>query len=85
MKSNQVKDPVTPTEWQDSVDAAEALLAIDSARRYGLINGGPVVMVERCLKILEMGRTRGFTPAPDAVRRFVKEHVSEVAKHAASK
>lgn len=64
-------DPVTPQEWQDAVDAAEACLRLDAARLYGLISGGPKVDVERCGRILYQGRERGFVPAVDAVERFV--------------
>jgi len=64
-------DPVTPREWQDAVDAAHACLAIESARQYGLITGGPRVDATRCATILRLGRERGFTPAVDAVGRFV--------------
>jgi len=64
-------DPVTPREWQDAVDAAHACLCLDSARTYGLVVGGPKVDVDRCLLILRQGRERGFTPAVDAVERFV--------------
>lgn len=63
--------PTTPEEWQFAVDAAEALLQIDSARQYGLIEGGPVVVVERCVALLERGKQLGHVPAADAVERFV--------------
>lgn len=39
-------------EWQEAVDGAYALLALDAARRYGLITGGPGVNVGRCRQIL---------------------------------
>ena len=32
-----MKDPTTPAEWQEAVDAAETMLELDSCRMYGLI------------------------------------------------
>jgi hypothetical protein len=48
-------------------------LALDSARQYGLIKGGPEVNVARCVEILKRGRQLGITPAPDAVEKFAQE------------
>lgn len=64
-------DPQTDTEWQDAVDSAYACLALDSARLYGLVTGGPTVNVERCEEILTRGKARGVEPAPDAVERIM--------------
>lgn len=74
-------DPVTPQEWQDAVDSAHACLALDSARIYGLVVGGPRVDVDRCDQILAAGRDRGFTPAADAVERFVAALVETAPRH----
>jgi hypothetical protein len=68
-----VNDPRTPEQWQDAVDAAEGALRLHAARMYGLVKGGPGVDVVRCVEILEAGRARGVTPAPDAVERFIRE------------
>ena len=67
------RDPLTPEEWQHAVDAAHALLVLDSARKYGLIIGGPVVNPDRADDILAQGRARGINPSPDAVDRLVAE------------
>ncbi len=64
------RNPKTCEEWQIAVDCAEGALALDSARQYGLVTGGPGVDVERCLEILKQGRARGIVPAPDAIKRF---------------
>lgn len=61
---NNTVDPVTDREWQDAVDAARFFIALDSARQYGLVEGGPGVDVERCEDILRRGEARGFLPAP---------------------
>ncbi|HEX8118244.1 MAG TPA: hypothetical protein VF521_13295, partial [Pyrinomonadaceae bacterium] len=60
-------------EWQTAVDGAYALLTLDAARQYGLVTGGQGANVERCRKILEAGRARGFVPGPERVDRFIAE------------
>ena len=55
-------DPQTPVEWQQVVDACQGLLALDSARQYGLVTGGPVIDVDRCWELLARGRAKGFVP-----------------------
>ena len=55
-------DPRSSIELQEAVDLAEFYLRLDSARKYGLITGGPQIAVERCEAILKEGRRRGFTP-----------------------
>lgn len=57
--------------WQGLVDSAYALLMINSCRQYGLVTGGPECNAERCRKILEEGRARGFSPRPDSIEQFV--------------
>ena len=57
------RDPKTPAEWQDAVDAAEFCLLLDSARQYGLIEGGPVIHADRCAEILKRGKRKGYFPA----------------------
>lgn len=69
------RDPETREQWQDAVDAAEALLHFDSARQYGLIVGGPQVNVERCAELLRRGAELGIYPAPDAVERLARAAV----------
>ena len=65
------KDPRTPQEWQEAVDIAHGALALDSARQYGLVRGGPGVWVERAEEILRLGAAKGYKPSPNAVERFV--------------
>lgn len=67
------REPSTPEEWQAAVDAAAGALALDSARQYGLVTGGPTVNVERCAEILGAGEARGIRPRRDAIERFVAE------------
>lgn len=63
--------PATPDEWQMAVDLARGALALDSARGYGLVTGGPKVNVGRCEEILNMGMARGVMPSADAIENFV--------------
>ena len=69
----QPRDPETPNEWQLAVDAADACLALDAARQYGLVAGGPKVDVERALWIVAQGKLRGIQPRPDAIKNFLAE------------
>lgn len=66
-------DPKTSEQWQAAVDAAHALLALDSARQFGLVTGGPTVNVDRAVEILKLGAKRGFQPAPDDLDRMIAE------------
>ena len=55
-------DPQTPEEWQTAATMAHLLLTIESARMYGLIEGGPKVDLQRCEQILELARRRKVYP-----------------------
>jgi hypothetical protein len=65
-----VKTPVTPAEWQEAVDIAHGALVLDAARLYGLVTGGPIVDVARCIEIIEQGRQRKIFPSHGAIERF---------------
>ena len=64
------KWPRNPAQWQEAVNLAQALLLIDSARCYGLITGGPEVVLWRCDVILSRGAKRGVYPQERAVTRI---------------
>lgn len=66
------EDPETPEQWQLAVDAAHACLALDSAKQYGLIEGGPRIDVERCVEILEGGEKLGYHPSKTAIEDFIR-------------
>lgn len=66
------RNPSTPEEWQNAVDAAHALSLLHSARLYGLVVGGPEVDIERCDELRDQGLRLGVRPRPDAVERFVE-------------
>lgn len=65
------RDPVGTLEWQEAADAAHGALALDAARTYGFVSGGPKVDIVRCEEILRRAATLGITPAADAIERFI--------------
>lgn len=77
------RDPATPAEWRAAVATAEACLRLDAAKQYGLVVGGPVVNVDRCVALLEAGRARGVMPTSgeidDAIRCLIAECRGESA------
>lgn len=78
-----MKNPRTPAEWQEAVDAAEGALALESARMYKIVDGGPTVNVDRCEQILRQGARRGVRPAPEAIDRFALALIYQQARQAA--
>ncbi|MEP7304183.1 MAG: hypothetical protein ABJA98_01570 [Acidobacteriota bacterium] len=73
----KTRNPRTPAEWQAAVNAAEALLLLQSARLYGLLLAcGPKVHVARCEQILAQGRARQVVPIRDGVDAYINELVS---------
>lgn len=75
-----MKQPRTRDQWQEAVDLAEVYLVIDSARKYGLVRGGPAVDVDRCEQLLAGGRARGITPAADCIERIIPQLVRQVTR-----
>jgi hypothetical protein len=71
LTEGQRRDPQTPAEWQDAVNAAEACLLLDSARLYGFVTGGPGVNIARCEQILEGGRARQIRSTDEGVDREI--------------
>jgi hypothetical protein len=68
-QADAMKEPDTLQEWQEAVDAAELLLLIDAARKYGLIRGGPEVNVPRACLIKLKGLSMGIRPSPNLVEK----------------
>lgn len=66
-------DPTTPAEWQNAVDVAHVYLMIDSAKQYGLVDGGPAINVDRCEELITRGREHGIVPRPEAVEEVIGE------------
>ncbi len=63
--------PQTSEKWQEVVDVAEFCLALESARQYGLVRGGPGVNVDRCEELLKLAAARGIRPHKDAIERVM--------------
>ncbi len=55
----------------------EALLRIESARAYGLIEGGPTVNVDRVESTIAAARERGLEWTDDEVRGAATAFVSD--------
>jgi hypothetical protein len=67
-----VKEPRTPAQWQEAVDLADFYVRLDSARKYGLVTGGPDIDLGRCEELLKLGRLRGVRPSPGSVDRLAR-------------
>jgi hypothetical protein len=59
-----IRDPQTPAEWQEAVDAAAFWLLLDDSRQYGLVTVDTIIDVARCQEVLRRGRSRNVTPTP---------------------
>ena len=58
-----VRDPRTPEEWQDAVNAARYFLIIADCTSYGILHYRGEVNLGRCNDILQRGAARGILPA----------------------
>lgn len=67
-----MRNPRTRSEWQEAVDAAEAMLLVHGAQRYGLITGGPNVNADRCVAVLERARQHGIVPRAEKVEEILE-------------
>lgn len=66
-------EPQSLIEWQNTVDAADALLHLDAARLDGTVVGGPDVDVDRCWDLIYRAEELyGIEPIEDAVERLVE-------------
>lgn len=65
-------DPRSGEQWQEAVDVAQGILAVELAQRLGLITGQSAD-VARCAEILTRGAERGIRSHPDAVRDWIIE------------
>lgn len=66
-----IRDPQTPADWQAAADAAEQLLRMSAAQRFGLVEGGPAIDVARCEQLLATAGRKGFVPQAQAVAQRV--------------
>jgi hypothetical protein len=63
--------PRNKRQWQNAVDVAHTLLALDAAHQYGLVTGGPKIDIDRCIEILERGKQKGVEPSPTAIDMMI--------------
>lgn len=66
------RDPQTPEQWREAVDAAAASRMIADCKMYGLLEGGPEIDVARCDSLLERGAARGVRPSGSAAKLAVE-------------
>lgn len=77
-------EPQTDEQWQEAVDLAEACLTLDWAIKYGLVSGGPSINVDRCVELIDRGKTRGTFPQPEVVERFISAYNASPRKPVAA-
>lgn len=75
------RDPRSPEEWREAMREAEFMILLDSARQYGLVAGGPIANVARCLEIIRKGLAMpGLSvPCRYRLREIVKREGAERA------
>lgn len=61
------RDPWNKREWQEAADLALFWLRGDDLRKYGVLQGGPVVDVVRCEEIIAAPPRRGVRPVEGKV------------------
>lgn len=77
-----MKEPESPAEWQEALDAAMASRLLADCKMYGLIEGGPNVNVSRCDEIIERAQALGLRPSKRDVELAI-EMVREINAGAA--
>lgn len=64
-------DPKSPAQWREAAAMAEACLMLESARMYGLVEGGPGVNSDRCVELLGRAKQRGIVPTKAEVDQAI--------------
>ncbi len=72
--ASELTDPV---EIRAAALLAHAWTLIDSARRYGLIKGGPPVNLAQCQAYIRRGRRLGHFPGNDEIGAMVGRVVGQ--------
>lgn len=65
-----MKHPKKPGEWQECMNAAQAAMTLDAARRYGFISEDGTVDLVRCLDLLAQGKALDYVPRTVAIEQF---------------
>jgi hypothetical protein len=67
-------EPKSGPEWQEAVDAADTVMRLEAARRYGMLKGGRAgADMDRIVDILKRGLDRGYVPHKQAVKRVLRQ------------
>lgn len=76
MDETKAEYPQTDEEWQYAADASKAFQLLESLRFYGLVEGGPVINLDKCEELLELAAERLIYPTDegviDVIARYVK-------------
>ncbi|HEV8502513.1 MAG TPA: hypothetical protein VGR63_13110 [Casimicrobiaceae bacterium] len=74
----KVRDPQNDAEWREAMAAAHACLALDAAREYGLVTGGPGINVRRCEEMIRRGEARGVRLTESDIDHAIDHLISEL-------
>lgn len=64
-------NPTTKQEWQEAIDAADAMLTLNAAIVFDLVDIPAQVDIRRCMHTISEGRERGMQPR----REKLEEHL----------
>lgn len=65
-----LRPEIPDCDLQEAVDCAEFCLLLQSAILYGLVTGNASdINQEQCLRVLEYGKSKGFTPTPTKLNK----------------
>lgn len=78
------KLPLTDQEWREVVLAAHALRSIEDCRMYGLLAGGPNIVLDRVDWFIAEGKKRGIVPTEAEVTEAAAALVRKVNEEARS-
>lgn len=62
MPEAKPREPKSRREWQEAADPALFWLKVDDLRKYGVLQGGPIVNAEQCERIIAAAARRGIHP-----------------------
>lgn len=72
--------PTDPEQLRKVAVSAEVFLRIDAAVKYGLIEGGLDIDVDRCDEAIAFARKQGVRYGPDDVDRALMAIVAELSR-----
>jgi hypothetical protein len=72
-------DPQTTADWRLVLAVAHACLALDAARQYGVVVGGPTIDVRRCEELIAGGLAIGLRVTKDEIDTATDTLLAELA------